>query len=710
MPIDVTNHSRSSTTLGALTALPTSPLPACPSPRSLAIVDEDDGWAVAKVGLSTMGSSILEAVAQTDQTHQRVQPVQPEDVTNVVVQKPTAQAQMLPVPPGQVSAPSVPSSVPGAASFDGRQVQALRQAGVPELHIKVALQRQRLTHEPLTEIMRPAEYGFLTPERLARVHAHMAGLEYFGPTDLDTLDSVQLQALGQHLQAKGIGIQSMQPLLPVSLHSQELRLLCAEPRDAIKAQQLYPGFRHRVVVGSERTLQTLYRHHFAHSGEDAMALYRTLKTLKVDDDGADQVLRNFVMSLLRHGCYLGASDIALCPTVGASGGGVVRYKVGGAGTVFTYLEPSIWQRIITHILNHCAANEKIKDEPVDARWEFTDADREHYQEIMHRYSFRVALLQRRASEHMGVTVVMRILDQQSEASDLDALGFDADTLHALRQAKDRATGLLLVTGPTGSGKTTTLYALLNEIDPVTRWVESIENPIEYAKGVWMQFQTNTGVAGKDEASAAQSILKGLLRAAPDVILFGEIRKADIARELMDAANTGHLVFGTFHTNDAASTISRLKGFNVDLDMLASLLVGILAQRLVRTLCNSCKIPDNRPKTQEALANLSFLQRLSAQGAGKPSQQGYQPYQAAGCPNCNHTGYRGRRMVYELLKVTPAVQDLIEQGASPRRIALEGVAEEHSLVANAMRLVAQGLTSIEEAQRLAEGPATSKQDD
>lgn len=706
MPIDVTNHSRCSTStpLGALAALPTSPLPACPAPMSLASVDAHDGWEAAKEGLSTMGGSILEAVAQTDQT------AQIHDVTHVVVQKPTSQAQAQTQtrvePTGQVSAPTVPS-VSDAASFDGRQVQALRQAGVPELHIQVALQRQRLTHEPLTEIMRPAEYGFLTPERLARVHAHMAGLDYFGPTDLDTLDAAQLQTLGQHLQAKAIGIQSMQPLLPVSLHCQELTLLCAEPRDAIKAQQLYPGFRHRVVVGSERTLQTLYRHHFAHSGEDAMALYRTLKTLKVDDDGADQVLRNFVMSLLRHGCYLGASDIALCPTVGASGGGVVRYKVGGAGTVFTYLEPSIWQRVITHILNHCGASEEVKKAPVDARWEFTEADRELYQEIMHRYSFRVAILQRRASEHMGVTVVMRILDQQSEASDLDALGFDADTLHALRQAKDRATGLLLVTGPTGSGKTTTLYALLNEIDPVTRWVESIENPIEYAKGVWMQFQTRTG---GDEASAAQSILKGLLRAAPDVILFGEIRKADIARELMDAANTGHLVFGTFHTNDAASTISRLKGFNVDLDMLASLLVGILAQRLVRTLCNSCKVPDTRPKTQEALANLSFLQRLSAQGGGKPAQPGYQPYQAVGCPNCNHTGYRGRRMVYELLKVTPAVQDLIEQGASPRRIALEGVAEERSLAANAMRLVAQGLTSIEEAQRLAEGPATSKQDD
>lgn len=589
-------------------------------------------------------------------------------------------------------------------NFDGRQVEALRQAGVPEMHIQVALQRQRLTHEPLTEIMRPAEYGFLTPEKLARVHAQMAGLDYFGPRELDTLDATKLQALGEHLKSTGAGIETMQPLLPVGLSTSaqpELTLLCAEPRDAIKAQQLYPGYRHRVVVGSERTLQTLYREHFAHSGDDAMALYRTLKGLKVDDEGADKVLRNFVMSLLRHGCYLGASDIALTPTVGASGGGLVRYKVGGAGTVFTYLEPSIWQRVITHILNHCAATEKIKEDPVDARWEFTDADRDLYQEIMHRYSFRVAILQRRATESMGVTVVLRILDQQSEASDLDALGFDDGTLNALRQAKDRATGLLLVTGPTGSGKTTTLYALLNEVDPVTRWVESIENPIEYAKGVWLQFQTRTG---GDEAAAAQSILKGLLRAAPDVILFGEIRKADIARELMDAANTGHLVFGTFHTNDAASTIGRLKGFNVDLDMLASLLVGILAQRLIRTLCNSCKVTDTRPKTQEALANLAFLQRHQSK------QGGITPYQAVGCPNCNHTGYRGRRMVYEWLKVTPPVQDLIEQGASPRRVAQEGVTDERSLAANAMRLVAQGLTSIEEAQRLAEGSAGSKLDD
>lgn len=651
-----------------------------------------------------VSSRMREAISAADEAVETAQAF-----TTCPAQPTKAAALDAPVkgPKNPESSTTTKSSAPPTAqpeSFDGRQVEALRAAGVPELHIQVALQRQALTHEPLTEIMRPAEYGFLSPERLAKVHAQIAHLEYFSPYDLDRINVSDLKLLSQRLKTQGLGIETMRPLLPVAWERSgeqdngTVTLLVAEPRDGVKAHQVYPGYKHRVVVGSERSLQTLYRQHFAHSGDDAMALYGRLKTLKVDDEGADLVLRDFVLSLLRHGCYLGASDIALTPTVGSTGGGMVRYKIGGAGTVFTYLEPAIWSRVITHILNVSGASENIKKAPVDTRWEFTDADREKYQEIMHRYSFRVALLQRRASEHQGITVVMRILDQQSEASDLDALGFDEDSVESLRQAKDKATGLLLVTGPTGSGKTTTLYALLNEIDPVTRWIESIENPIEYAKGVWMQFQTRTGA---DEAKAAQDILKGLLRAAPDVILFGEIRKADIARELMDAANTGHLVFGTFHTNDASSTINRLKGFDVDMDMLASLLVGILAQRLIRTLCNHCKAPDTRAETVETLSNVPFLQGLLRGQSAQDKPEGRTVYRAVGCPNCNHTGYRGRRMVYELLKVTPKVQDLIEQGASPRRVVQEGIASDQTLGANALKLVALGHTSIEEAKRLAE---------
>ncbi len=575
-----------------------------------------------------------------------------------------------------------PKAISTASSSVDVQLNALRAAGIPESHIQIALQRQSLTHEPLTEIMRSAEYGFLTPEGVAKVQAGISGLPYFAPKQIESIPAKDIE---QQLALKGIRIERMESMLPIGFKEGRMMLALSEPRDAAKAQLLYPHWQHVFFVCSERSLQSIYRRAYARSGQDAMDLYQELKTISLDDEGADGVLRDFVLSIMRHGCYMGASDIALTPMTSRSGG-VVRMKTGGTGTVFTFLEERIWQRVIVHLLNAAGVTEKIKDGPVDTRFEFKDADMDKYGEIAKRYGFRMELLQRRRSEPYAVTCVMRILDQQAESADLDALLFDDETLRYLRDVKDRATGLMLITGPTGSGKTTTLYALLNEIDPVGRWIESIENPIEYSKGLWVQFQTETGGS---EADGAYALLKGLLRSAPDVILFGEVRKGDIGNELVDAANTGHLALTTLHTNDAALAISRLRGFGLDMGAVANVLLGVLAQRLIRTLC-SCAVPDTRIETLALLQNQPFLARTG---------QALRAHRAMGCVECNHTGYRGRRMIYELLKLTPKVREMIERGEPPSLITKEGINPEFTLSANALRLVALGLTSIEEAKKL-----------
>jgi len=563
------------------------------------------------------------------------------------------------------------------------QEQALLDAGVPENHIRIAKQRQSLTHEPLAEIMRSSEYGFLTPEGVARVQASISGLPYFSPSKMD---EVSVQEIRSKLSLYKVSINKMESVLPIGFGEHGvIKLAIAEPRDASRAQLLYPHWQHEFYVCSERSLQTIYRRVYAESGKDAMDLYQKLKNISLEDEGADRVLREFILSLMRHGCYLGASDIAFTPMTSQSGG-VVRYKVDGTGTVFTFLESRIWQRVILHLVNMAGATEKIKSGPIDARFEFKDQDMSKYSEIAKRYGFRVEMLQRRKNENHSVTVVMRILDQQAESAELDALNFDQDTLAYLRDVKDRSTGLFLITGPTGSGKTTTLYALLNEIDPVSRWIESIENPIEYSKGMWVQFQTETG---GNEAQGAYDLLKGLLRAAPDVILFGEVRKGDIGLELVDAGNTGHLVFTTLHTNSAALAISRLKSFDLDMTAVANLLLGVLAQRLVKTLC-SCSVPDTRIETLSLLNNQDYLTRTGEKA---------KPRRAMGCVECNHTGYKGRRMIYELLQTNQAVKDMIERGESPSAIAREGINSEYSLVSNVLRLVFQGSTSIEEAKKL-----------
>jgi type II secretory ATPase GspE/PulE/Tfp pilus assembly ATPase PilB-like protein len=481
-----------------------------------------------------------------------------------------------------------------------------------------------------------------------------------------------------------------------------LTLVTAQATSRFGAGKLYPGYQHEFLVCSERTLQTVYRRFYARTGEEAMSCYvalreelragRALAAQGAGDGLAAVSLSKFIMSLIRHACYLGASDIGFTPMASRPPyGGVVRLKVGGQGSIFMYLEPDVWMRVSNYLRDGVGSREKLTEGPVDDKFKFSDEQRREYPEIVSRYEFRMALMQRRASDENSLSVVMRILDQQAEAAELSQLPFDPGTTAYLRDILQRSTGLFLVTGPTGSGKTTTLYALLSEIDPVERWIESMENPIEYTRGMWMQFQMNMqagrGGERKDEGDTASMILKGLLRAAPDVILVGEVRKGDLGRELVDAGNTGHLVFSTLHNNNAAMAITRLRSFDLDMSSVASLLLGVLAQRLVRTLC-ACSAPDDCLETQALLANKSFLKGYE-----------HKPRKAVGCLDCGGTGYRGRRMIFEQLRITPEVRGLIENGDPPSVIAAKGIEPGNSLVANGLKLVAQGITSIDEVARL-----------
>jgi type II secretory ATPase GspE/PulE/Tfp pilus assembly ATPase PilB-like protein len=274
-------------------------------------------------------------------------------------------------------------------------------------------------------------------------------------------------------------------------------------------------------------------------------------------------------------------------------------------------------------------------------------------------------------------------------TDLDRIGFDADDQKFLRRALRAAHGLVLTTGPTGSGKTTTTYAMLSEIDPVEQWIQSIERPIEYTEGLWMQYQVPMA---KSEEEGTADLLKGLLRNAPNVIYVAEVRDGPIGRQLVRASNTGHLAFSSLHNNDAGSALSRLRDLGLDMGDVAAVLLVILAQRLVRTLCLHCRVEDDRP---EAWAEID-------RAAGYVTDKPKTIYRAgAGCPHCKFTGYRSRRMVYELLRVTPTARRLIGAGHPPHEIAERFIPAERTLRSRAVRLMAAGMTSFEEVDRLEE---------
>ncbi|WP_160105276.1 type II secretion system ATPase GspE [Pseudomonas izuensis] len=294
----------------------------------------------------------------------------------------------------------------------------------------------------------------------------------------------------------------------------------------------------------------------------------------------------------------------------------------------------------------------------------------------HEVDVRVSTL---PSAH-GERVVLRLLDKQAGRLELQRLGMPDDTLAALRQLLGRPHGILLVTGPTGSGKTTSLYAALSSLNDQTRNILTVEDPIEYHLLGIGQMPVNPKV----DMTFARG-LRAILRQDPDVVMVGEIRDRETAEIAVQASLTGHLVLSTLHTNSAVGAVTRLVDMGVDAYLLASSLVGILAQRLLRTLCGHCKVSYS--------ADAAACQRLGLDCAAPPLL-----FRAAGCDQCQH-GYRGRIGIYELIGVTPAVSTLIHQGASEQALIEETRKLSRSLFQDGRQRVLDGVTSLDELLRV-----------
>jgi general secretion pathway protein E len=284
----------------------------------------------------------------------------------------------------------------------------------------------------------------------------------------------------------------------------------------------------------------------------------------------------------------------------------------------------------------------------------------------------------------GERVVLRLLDKESAQLDLASLGMAGDTLASVDALIREPHGILLVTGPTGSGKTTTLYAALSRLPRGSANMMTVEDPVEYALDGVAQTQVNPRI----ELTFARA-LRAILRQDPDVVMIGEIRDLETAQIAVQASLTGHLVLATLHTNDASSAVTRLADMGVEPYLLSSSLLGVLAQRLVRLLCPACKrAAPPTPGEAKLLAEL-----------GLPSTQVL--HAPVGCDACNHTGYRGRTGIYELLRVDDAMRHLIHDrtGEFALREAARG-AGMRALRHDGARWLAAGATSLAELQRVA----------
>ncbi|MEE9343758.1 MAG: ATPase, T2SS/T4P/T4SS family, partial [Gammaproteobacteria bacterium] len=281
----------------------------------------------------------------------------------------------------------------------------------------------------------------------------------------------------------------------------------------------------------------------------------------------------------------------------------------------------------------------------------------------------------------GERVVLRLLDKQAGRLDLEHLGMASETLRGVDEVITRPHGIILVTGPTGSGKTTTLYAGLERLNNKRRNIMTVEDPIEY----YLDGIGQTQVNNKVQMSFAKG-LRAILRQDPDIVMVGEIRDLETADISVQASLTGHLVLSTLHTNSAVGAVTRMRDMGVEPFLLSSSLIGVIAQRLVRVLCDACKEP--------YVASDSDCQVMGVDPQIPPTL-----YQATGCEECNQMGYKGRTGIYELVQVTDELRTMIHDGSSEMDMEVSARKHSPSMREDGWRRVLMGETTVEEVLRV-----------
>jgi type IV pilus assembly protein PilB len=439
------------------------------------------------------------------------------------------------------------------------------------------------------------------------------------------------------------------------------------------------------------SLEKEIKHLFTPAGEPIT------KGAKAEGESADDALQKMaeeipvirvVDTLLEYAVFEKASDIHIEPQENAV---TVRYRIDGVLHDVMTLPKVIQAAIVARI--KVLSNLKIDEHrlPQDGRFKI---DKDGY-----KFSLRVSTI----PIFDGEKVVIRLLDESSKAMNLDDLGFEKDSMEVIMRNIKKPHGMLLVTGPTGSGKSTTLYTVLSLLNTKSVNISSIEDPVEYRIVGANQMQVNPKI-GLTFAMG----LRALLRQDPNIIMIGEIRDKETAEEAVHAAMTGHIVFSTLHTNNAAAALPRLLDIGVEPYLIASTVNAVLAQRLVRVICKDCKKEFKIDQaTMDTLSKQFHLEKL----LGILSREGVAPakvktladvkfFKGEGCDKCGHTGYKGRLGIHEILEVTPEIGEMIMQHKASQDI--QDAAEKNGMVLlweDGFVKAAKGITTIDEIVRV-----------
>jgi len=502
-----------------------------------------------------------------------------------------------------------------------------------ELQIAKALEMQyRIPFLDLSEINIDAEAASLISEALARKHALIPIRRVENELTVSMADPLNFYATDDVKRATGLEVHPV-----ISLR--------ADIMNAI--ERFYGG------ESAERAVKDLQQ-------EYAMVSMDELAQLSESEVANAPVVR-LVNSIIQHAAKTSASDIHIEPMENSLR---VRFRIDGALQEVMRSEKTAHQSVVTRIKIMGKMDIAEKRLPQDGRVEANIEGRQ--------LDLRLSVL----PTAFGEKVVIRLLGLHSQTYSVDKLGLSENNRLLFDKIIKSANGIILVSGPTGSGKSTTLYGVLSDLNTIESNIITVEDPVEFKIEGVNQVQVNQR-AGLTFASGLRSIL----RQDPDIIMIGEIRDGETAQIAMRAAITGHLVLSTIHTNDAPSSIARLIDMGIEPFLAASSLVGVIAQRLIRKLCTRCRTPYRPDHTELMLLKLREPQDL---------------YRAAGCPACNHTGYSGRMAIHEVLPIGREIKELIERKATTEQIRQMGTRLGTStLRENCAQYVLSGVTSVDE---------------
>ena len=512
--------------------------------------------------------------------------------------------------------------------------------------------------------------------------------DHLGCESMDLNDALITPDLIEQLPAE---LAKQHQCVPVSFFEPTLQLAFVDPLNPAALDEIgfTTGFDVQVVVANPAQVTEALKEHYGQDEVDAAASGEALTDIlkefgdkaldeeevnKVDIEsfdvsGDEKDIAAFVDAVLVTAINDRASDIHFEPFENEF---KIRARVDGALYELTSPPQSLAPNIVGRIKVMAALKPDERRRPQDGRIPRTMPDGR-------KIDLRVSCL----PTQFGESVVLRVLDRTAITLDLDVLGFPDQMLSKMKDIIKTPNGIFIVTGPTGSGKTTTLYSALAEVNGMGEKILSVEDPVEFDIEGIMQVPVNSQVG-----MTFQSGLKAFLRQDPDIIMVGEMRDLETAQISIQAALTGHLVLSTLHTNDASGAVTRLLDMGVEPFLISSSLLCVLAQRLIRTICKKCKSPFEPTDNQLQMLNLD-----PADLGGKEFFYG------AGCSSCHDTGYHGRRGIFELLTITDPVRELIDQSAATmviRQKAVEGGMK--TIREDGLRGIYDGDTTVEEVLR------------